>query len=447
MKILICAHDFPPIGSPQSLRVASLARALSAAGHQVHVLTRVAAPAYNDSTQWYAGQISRASAGWVEQVMSLGSAFMRNAFARRPAMGTEATVSDADGSIAAVDGQCLNWKGRLVRRFYALLAFFVFPDHRSLWVRSAVVAGRRVCVQFRPDIIIGSHEPTAGVMVARALAQACDLPWIAELGDPILAPYTPARWKRRAFAYEREVVRSAAAVVVTSARSATLLRRRHGLASGHLLVLPQGFGGQASSPHADEYANQAVSDQLNLVYTGRFYVFRDPGPLVRAVLAVPDVVLTVAGPELPAELAGEFRAHPSRLRFLGSLSHPDALSLQRSADMLVNIGNSGMTQVPGKLMEYLGAGRPILHVRAGKRDPSAAFVAESRCGHVVANDEQSMAVLLAALLHDKRAGCLTRGQRLGEQFYLQYRWDALAGRLAELCSDVHQQWLKERAER
>lgn len=446
MKILICAHDFPPIGSPQSLRVDNLARALVAAGHQVHLLTRAAA-VHDDSMAWYAGRITRTSAGRVDHAISLAAAIMRRTRLRHAKSASCEVAPAAISEIAAVDGQGLNWKGRLVRRVYGLLDLLVFPDHRSCWVRSAVAAGKRVCRELKPDVIIGSHEPTAGLIVARALALAHDLPWIAELGDPILAPYTPMRWRRRAFAYEREVVRTAAAVVVTSAMSATLLRRRHGLAAERLLVLPQGFGGQGTSPRADVFAAQVEPNLLSLVYTGRFYVFRDPGPLLRAVLAVPGVFLTVAGPEVPAELASMFKANPSRLRFLGPLSHPEALALQQSADMLVNIGNSGMTQVPGKLMEYLGAARPILHLRAGKGDPSAAFVTEARCGYVVSNDEQSLTNLLAMLLQDKRAGRLTDELRLGEQFYLQYRWDALAARLAERCSEVQQQWLRNQTAR
>ena len=140
LKILICTHDFPPIGSPQSLRVENLARSLAAAGHQLHLLTRAAAVLHDDSVHWYAGQVTRTSAGWIERAISLVSAMLRRIRCSRTATGSSESVSTGGRAVAAVDGQGLNWKGRLVRHVYDLIDLVVFPDNRSCWVRSALAA-------------------------------------------------------------------------------------------------------------------------------------------------------------------------------------------------------------------------------------------------------------------------------------------------------------------
>ena len=445
MRILICAHDYPPINSPQSLRVGCLARELLAAGHEVCVLTRVGA-AESVAEGAALPRVVRTSAGWFERAIALSSSLMRvlrfalRSGKRHGAQGgakgpMQQTPSTADG---------LNWRGRVVRRLRELVDGVVFPDSRSLWVKSAVLRGRTLCMEFDPDIILGSHEPVAGVMVARSLSESHDLPWVAELGDPILAPYTPTRWLKRAFAYEREATRLASAVVVTSESTAQLLQCRHRIPSGRIAVIPQGFGARHAEDSEHECRASFPDDVLHLVYTGRFYAFRDPGELIHAVLAVPRVVLTVAGPAIPEEIAHLFSEFPTRLRFLGMLSHDGAVALQSSADLLVNIGNEGMTQVPGKFMEYLGSSRPKIHISAGTSDPTAHFVRTSKCGFVVDNERISLTVLLDSLLQRKARNQLSHDLRVGEEYYRAFRWDSLAVQLAEVCERARRDWLQKR---
>lgn len=439
LRILVCAYDFPPIRSPQSLRVDCLIRELVAAGHQVVVLTRSAGAVSCQHDELHHPRVVRAGAGWFEALLCRGSLLIRAL--RRLGKVPEATpVELGDNYGSAPQGSRLNWKGRLVQRAYRVLDMLVFPDNRSLWVSPAIAQGNRICAEFEPDVIIGSHEPAAGLMVAGALSEAHRIPWIAELGDPVLAPYTLPRWHKRAFAFEAMVMRSASAVVVTSEGTERQLRQRHQMPAKKMLVLPQGFGGERGAPLNAMDGGKMEDDFLHVVYTGRFYPFRNPANVVRAVNRVPGVVFTVAGPSVPAELAEYFNGSNPCVRFLGELSHADSVALQRSADVLLSIGNSGTTQMPGKLMEYLGSGRPIMHVSAGDSDMSAAFVVEQRCGFVAADDSDELAFLLSDLLLKKRNHSLPLGLKLGEQNYLPFRWDSLAARLADLCGSVHEDW-------
>jgi len=76
-------------------------------------------------------------------------------------------------------------------------------------------------------------------------------------------------------------------------------------------------------------------------------------------------------------------------------------------DVLVNIANDDPCQVPGKLYEYLGARKPILHLCPDPADPAdAAAALLAGTGHGVAcrNDARGIARVLRAWRDLKQAG-------------------------------------------
>ncbi|HIE5094672.1 glycosyltransferase [Stenotrophomonas maltophilia] len=424
MRILVCAHDFAPNPSPQSLRITQLVAELASAGSEIDVLTRTVGAGMPVQPDPAGVHVHRAAPGWLESALDALSARLR-----RRAHGAQEGARAAPAQEAPKPVASLNWKGRGVRRLRALMDAAVFPDGRSRWINDALREGRQLLRHRRPQVIIGSHEPAAGLMVALTLSRESGLPLVAELGDPVLTAYTPKRWIRRSLALERRVCRESAALIVTSDATAELLRQRHGNDIAPITVIAQGFPA-AAAPVA---ARTASGEGLALVYTGRFYPFRDPAPLFEAVLATPGSTLTVAGPEIPAVHAALFAQHPGQLRFVGNLPHAAAVELQQQADVLVSIGNAGMTQIPGKLLEYLGSGRPVLHLQPDEADAAAAIIGREHCGFLVAPDAPAIATLLRDLIERKRAGRLEAGLRLGAGTFAEYRWDRLAARLAEAC--------------
>ncbi|MHC1672811.1 glycosyltransferase [Stenotrophomonas maltophilia] len=432
MRILICAHDFQPNPSPQSLRVTQLASGLASLGHDVHVLTRTRGAGMPQIEDPPGLQVHRASPQGVEALIDAVSRILRRLRRRKSDAGASPSSQTASSTAPMTGTATLNRKGRAIARLRSILDARIFPDGRSRWIGGAVRHGRKLLSDWSPQVIIGSHEPAAGLLVASMLSRESAIPFVAELGDPVLTSYTPERWRAASLALERQVCHEAGAIVVTSEATAALLQERHGPRIAPLSVIPQGFP-VADGPMPD-VARSASG--LRLVYTGRFYPFRDPMPLVHAVLASPGCTLTIAGPGLPPELASACAAHPQVLRFAGSLDHSQAIELQRGADALVNIGNAGMTQIPGKLLEYLGSGRPVLHLQPDATDPAAAIIRGERCGFLAANEVAAISALLQELLQRKQNGQLDAGLRLGPDAFAEYRWDRLAERLAIVCRDA-----------
>ena len=95
-----------------------------------------------------------------------------------------------------------------------------------------------------------------------------------------------------------------------------------------------------------------------------------------AALDDPAVTLTLAGPGLdkfPADNAR--RVLGSRLVTPGAVPTTEGRRLQNEADVLVNLGNQMANQLPSKVYEYLGSGKPILHLAANREDPVLPLLA------------------------------------------------------------------------
>lgn len=441
MRVLLIAYEFPPSPSPQSLRWAYLARGLARAGHEVQVITTEPAWAMAGLPELPERvRIHRVAGGPITSLMAMLARRQEARMRARGRVGAPAAPAPAGGAVpvavppvVVVSESRLNWKGRIVERLKRLAMHLLFPDARAEWYFPARKAIDRLIRDFRPDVVVSSHEPATTLELGIHMKRRHGIPWLADLGDPVLADYTPERWHRRAFRVERRVMKLADGITVTAPGTRQLLLERHGKPAGGLGidVLSQGFDDQggAAAPMPQDFFDDGL---LELLYTGSFYQFRRPDALIDAVLAVPGVRLNVASSAIPDWLRARLEAQPEKFRLLGFMPHVGVLALQRQADVLVNIANDNPCQVPGKIYEYLGAQRPILHTgNIVEEDVSAALIRERRRGWTCA-DRSEVEVLLRDLVVRKRAGLLDAGNGLdlGGQIVAEFGWGQLAQRLA-----------------
>ncbi|MEN1944416.1 glycosyltransferase [Luteimonas sp. MJ293] len=326
----------------------------------------------------------------------------------------------------------LNWKGRTVDQLNKLIRRFTFPDERGRWEPSARRELEQLLDSLQPDVVISSHEPATSLRLGR-VAKERGFPWVADLGDPVLSFYTPERWRKGSFDVESWTCAHADRVTVTTEAAKLLLADRHGVPESRFEVLTQGYdGAQVPEPAAFEFD----PGRLELLYTGSFYQFREPRSLVDAVLASPGARLNIATSRAPEWLLPLLDSHPQQLRLLGFVPHAQAVSLQRSADVLVNIANDDPVHVPGKVYEYLGAGRPILHLGDNDEDVAARLVQTHRRGVVSGNGAAAIAVSLARLVEIKQTGEWSTHFSLDQSGVEQYQWQSIARRLHALLQEV-----------
>lgn len=415
--MLVVSHDFPPVRSPQAIRAAAFVRQLARVAARVDVVSRSDNQVYDGPPQPPNVHLHPCSPGWFEATLDRRAALK----ARQGVAGDEATP------LRGPTG--LNWKGRLVTLLRRVANVLRFPDGRAAWVAPARRELRRICREHRPDVALVMHEPAACLLVASELSRL-HIPWLADLADPVLAPYTPRHWRARALRLEAWTIANAAAISVTNAATAGLLAGRHGIDAGSLAILPQGF--DESRPARSKRGG----DVLELVYTGRFYPFRDPTPLLEAVAATPGVRLTIAGPELPKAVQATAARHPQAIVLAGELRHEAALAMQAEADVLVSIGNANTTQSPGKLQEYFGARHPILHVHGCESDPAIALLGATGRGWCCPADATAIAASLQRLVALKARGGLAAAFNLDNEAVAAFRWDRIADQLVATLAGV-----------
>ena len=423
LRILLIAYEFPPSPSAQSLRWAYLAGRLATFGHEVHVMAPKLGGVVQGLPQTGPGvEVHRIWPGPIRSVLL----WLER---RRPAplagMDRDEKFDPGDDNRPdpvprpATD-RTLNWKGRLVQRALGVVSLLVFPDVRGEWRLPARFMLPRLLRRIQPDVVVSSHEPATTLQLGLQ-AKRLGFRWVADIADPVLAPYTPGRWRRRASSLEAQVMREADHVLVTAQSALHLLAERHPVMPP-VSVVSQGFDEQFVEVQRAPSRKQT----LELLYAGSFYSFRDPRALVDAVLDVPAVRLSIASRHVPDWLKACSREFPEKVLLLGSVPHLDLLQRQREADVLVNLANANPCQVPGKLYEYFGARRPILHVMAEAGDASGEMLSKLARGWACPGGSAEIARILRNLVDADRQGRLLDGLDLALEPVQGWAWTTAA---------------------
>jgi glycosyltransferase involved in cell wall biosynthesis len=343
---------------------------------------------------------------------------------------------------------------RRASRFAALRTlsdWFLVPDSYAGWARRAADAARRRLAQGGIDALLTSSPPDSVHLAGRALARSQRIPWIADFRDPWIALHfrrpPSAIHRARHQALERSVVGESSMVLAASRTHAddlTALTRPGGAALARRVEwLPNGF-----EPDPERVRATLPPDgTFTLVFTGT--LARMPGTAVfldacAAWLARrPDargrVRAVLAG---PYEAEDEERARALGLQdvvaFPGPLAHRDARALQRRADLLLlwkPDGDGYRTMVPGKLYEYLDAGRPLLALIPDGEE-AARLAIESGAERIEPDDRAA----LAAALERRFDAWASRGPAPDQRpaWIAGHERAALARRLAGLLDQVTQ---------
>lgn len=418
MRLLLIAYEFLPSASPQSLRWAYLIGRLADRGHECHVLAPdLLARTHGLPPLPESVRVHRVYPGPVRGTLDRLSL-------RKPQAQPQA-VTAAPGWTVAAGPATLNWKGRLVERAQHVIGRAVFPDLRGEWLRPATAALPALLERLAPDVVISSHEPATSLQLGLQ-AQRLGYRWIADLGDPVLASYTEARWRRRAGRLERSTMQRAEHVVVTTEETRRLLAERNAVPLERISVIPQGYDEQFQQGVGMAPSGCFDPGLTELLYAGSFYSFRRPDALLDAVARTPGVRLNIASANVPIEVLAAAQACPGRVRVLGYLPHRALLQLQKEANMLVNIANQDPSQIPGKLYEYFGSGTPVLHLQAQAEDATGDLLRQLRRGWSCRNEPDAISNILASIHGLRLSGEMDGHVDLGQKSVAGYSWTSAA---------------------
>ncbi len=285
------------------------------------------------------------------------------------------------------------------------------PDSYRDWAMTAAHLVLRQKYVGPGDTLASFGDPMSDHVAGLAIVRATGAPWIAHFSDPwVDNPYRRrlpvSGWLNRRL--EKSVVAAASRLIFTSRETVDLVMRKY----------PASWRAKASVlPHAyDPEMYGAATPQSNgplLRYVGNFYRPRTPHALIQALVKLQreqpqtlagarieligsvndDINLSTALARLPA---GTFSVMPA-------VDYRTSLRMMQEADLLLVIDAPSDTSVflPSKLIDYIGAGRPIFAISP----PGASAELVTKLGGRVAHpaDLAEIASQLAAALQEARS--------------------------------------------
>jgi len=288
-----------------------------------------------------------------------------------------------------------------------LADWWLLPDSYAGWARRArAVAARRLAAG-GVDALLSSSPPDSVHLAAAPLARRFGVPWVADFRDPWIGlafRTPPTAWHRaRQAAMERRVLEGADLVLVASRTHAESLGRAPGPPPARVEHLPNGYEPAAAAAAAGAAAAPADGAAFTLVFTGTLSQMPDAEVVFEALRD-----LLARRPEargrLRVEIAGPYDSNYEDraaalglgdvVAFLGPVTHARSRALQRGADLLLLWKPRGApTMVPGKLYEYLDAGRPVLAILP-PGDEAARLAADGGAERVDPGDRAALAAVL-----------------------------------------------------
>jgi glycosyltransferase involved in cell wall biosynthesis len=289
--------------------------------------------------------------------------------------------------------------GRLFSGLRRLSDWWLLPDSYAGWAARARRAAASRVARGGIDAVLSSSPPDSVHLAALGLRRHTTIPWVADFRDPWIGltfRTPPTAWHRaRQAALERAVLGGSDLVLAASRTHARALEERPGRHPRAVVHLPNGYEPEGPGPEGG--APQASAERFEVVFTGTLSQMPDTEVLLEALHEVlgrrPE-----ARRRLRATLAGPFESgYRDRaialgltgiVEFTGPVSHAESRRLQRGASLLVLWKPRGVpTMVPGKLYEYLDAGRPIVALL--EHDEEAADLVRRGGGVVIAPGDRA----------------------------------------------------------
>jgi len=254
------------------------------------------------------------------------------------------------------------------------------PDARAFWIRPSIRYLKPRLAEWKIDTLISTGPPHTMHLIAQGLVKSQpDLLWIADFRDPwtnidFYRQLRLTRWAdRRHHALERRVLTQADRVLTVSPTLQTELSE---LADGREIELIYNGYDPADFTHAAQEPHPAFT----LMHVGSMNSDRNPEGLWQALRQACD-----AQPELEQALqiqligvvdrrivkAIDRAGLSNQVKYEAFRPHREVIGEMQGAWMLllpINDTPNAMGILPGKMYEYMGAGRPILLIGPSNAD-------------------------------------------------------------------------------
>lgn len=396
MNILLVTYSYPPINNAQAIRWGYLVESFINYGHQVTVLV----PNICRNESFY---VKKCESGITVRLLARG--------------------------------RSKNLKDKKSLRFLLhLYENLVLGDAYAEWAFRLLFCLRKVKLKLF-DVVIFSSEPHIANLIPVIFVDHPNI--VVDIGDPPVAGYFSGikffqRFQEQVFS---RVLKKTKGVVYTGFSAKRCLEDQFPfLREKKSVVIHQGY-----LEDIEDYSNlKVISDKrLKLLYAGHFLKdIRDPNLLVKVLDKFRnDVLFVYAGSTYWSQFFERRLKH--NYFYLGSLSNKEVISYYRKMDVLLYLGNSNSCQQSGKYFEYLGAGKPILHIFQNFNDDTIPVFTLSPVGLSSYYEELSLTTTISRMLEYYRSGnLLDLAKRLANEFVRGFSWNELAKKYLLFLEDI-----------
>lgn len=399
-RVLYVAYLAPPVGGSRAQRVAAFSQELACRGWQVDLLTMQPAPGYprrDDSLM----QISHPL---VRLIRTRPGFFHSKAFR---------------GGVSRPRPEIRARRGRKVASW--LIDRCLWPDRYLDWLPHAVRRGRELISKNDYAVILTSAAPFSGCLVGRLLASRARRPLVIDLGDPWTGRHGADGWRRWLdHRMENWVLSQTKSLIVTTQGTKDHYRREFPEFSAERIdVIPNGYWQRDFQDQGDV---ERRSGTQNILYAGTLYGHKvGLENFLSAFLRVRDRRIACRQEGLNFEFLGrDYIDRDSRLASYsgvmasGFVDASKACQIMKAASLLLLIGWNGGLQIPGKLWNYVGAGRPILTIPGRDDDELRSLMTSLNRGPVVGDDRESIEQGLEEILQAIDSGQESQRYSLGQ---------------------------------
>lgn len=292
------------------------------------------------------------------------------------------------------------------RTAYARVLGRVMPY--EMWLRPAWQAVRRIAHVDLPDVVYTTGPPGCIHYLGYLAKRRFGLPWVACFRDPWITNsvhyFRSDFFKAIETRAEAATMRMADRVLVNTPESLRACKGSYPAFADKMSLLTNGF-----DPIDPPWRGRSASvrrDTLTLLHSGELYHGRDPNPLMDAlkdlhdhpVAGLPKLRLTLLGRDSERLANSRMAVDPNLARIVELKPHVPHAEAQKAiwdADILTIIQGPGRQPfIPGKLYEYLGAGKPVLALAPAGGDVEWVL-RTAGVTHRVANPVDAAAIKIA----------------------------------------------------
>jgi glycosyltransferase involved in cell wall biosynthesis len=364
-NLLLVTYSVPPFGGVGVHRALSLAKYLPALGWTIDVLTARNPSAVGSDTQLLR-QIPDSVT--VHRTMTIDLPFQFKTALTTKLGGGGQGGGQAVNETPGQPPTGRSGSSRLIQPFKDFLS----PDPQVLWLPFAIREARRIVTSRNIDTVLVTVPPYSSLQIGIALKKKFPrLTLVSDFRDEWLTYYfhtlgynRSEHALARAVQIERECVERSDVVVTVTERARLEMRRRYPDQPEEKFRL----NGNGYDPEAfrEFSAKPNLTEEVLLGYTGTVYAPADPARFVEALRTLPDHVRArlrirfIGHVENPAFRA-LLESQPEMVRLDGFLPQARAVAALESMDFVLLIWNDEIN-IPGKLYDYLGTGKPIVAI-------------------------------------------------------------------------------------